>query len=413
MSASEFEGHEALIAQLQAGALDAPDHLHRRVLAGAPGKRRRLAAMSARRRFLVALPAAASLAVVAAVVHGAFVTPSHQTHHGSPALFANGAATGVPGGNGATGPKGPTGATGATGANGATGAAGPTGAEGPAGAIGPTAAGAPTAATGAAYSSDSLQAPSAHGSEKALGKQSALQSLVTIPKGRLIHATAYMNVTVADNRALTRATNNATEIVTGLGGFTQSSEINASRRDYGRAFLDLRVPLAHTEAAIAKLAKLGRVTSQSVSTKDLEQQFTKQTSEIGQLRRAIAIYKQALNSGTLSGSQRVEVQIRLANAEHLITGTRKSRSKTVKAGSTAEIKLNLATAAHHGAAVRPHKTGRLGRLLRNAGAFLGLEAVIVLYALIVAIPIAVLLALIWWFTRGRRQRDERRLLAST
>jgi hypothetical protein len=406
MSASEFEGHEELVAQLQAGELAAPDHLRRRVLAGAPGKRRRLAAMSARRRFLVALPAAASLAVVAAVVHGAFVAPSHQVRHGSPPLFPSGSAAGLPSSNGATGANGATGPMGPTGAAGATGAEGPTGAQGPAGAFGPT------AATGSAYSSDSLHAAPEHGG-KAVATLSDLPSVVTIPKGRLIHATAYMNVTVADDRALTSATNKATEIVTALGGFTQSSQIDASRRDYGRASLDLRVPLAHTEAAIAKLAKLGRVVSQSVSTKDLEQQFTKQTNEIGQLRRAIAIYKQALSSGTLSGSQRVEVQIRLANAEHLISGTRKARSKTVKSGSTAEITLNLATRAHHGAAAGPHKTGRVGRLLRNAGEFLGLEAVIVLYALIVAIPIAVLLALIWWFTRGRRQRDERRLLAST
>ena len=33
MSAFEFEGHEALVAQLRAGTLDAPDHLQRRVLA--------------------------------------------------------------------------------------------------------------------------------------------------------------------------------------------------------------------------------------------------------------------------------------------------------------------------------------------------------------------------------------------
>jgi cytochrome c biogenesis protein CcdA len=46
------------------------------------------------------------------------------------------------------------------------------------------------------------------------------------------------------------------------------------------------------------------------------------------------------------------------------------------------------------------------------GTFIGLEGLIVLYALIVAIPIVLLGALLWWITRGRRQRDERRLLAS-
>src|SRR3954471_14583231 len=82
MSAFEFEGHEALVAQLREGTLDAPGPLERRVLGGAPGRRRRLAAMSARRRFFVAVPVAASLAVGAAVVHGAFfgANPQHTPY---------------------------------------------------------------------------------------------------------------------------------------------------------------------------------------------------------------------------------------------------------------------------------------------------------------------------------------------
>ncbi len=406
MSASEFEGHEALIAQLQAGTLEAPDHLRRRVLAGAPARRRRLAAMSARQRLFVALPAAASLAVVAAFVHGAFVRGTTPPLHGASPVSL-GRFDGNPAG--ATGPKGPTGATGATGVQGPTGAEGPTGSLGPAGAQGPT------AATKSASGLDAIvtaRSADAHGIKDAPTTFGFSQAL-SIPKGRLIHATAYMSVAVNSTRALTRATNNATQIVTKLGGFTASSQIDASRQGYGRASLDLRVPLAHAEDAIGKLGRLGRVLSQSVSTKDLEQKFTKETNQIGQLQRAIAIYKQALNSGTLTGSQRVEVQIRLANAEHLISGTRKSRSKTVKSGTTAEINLNLSANGHHHAAAKSGKTGRFGQFLHNSGDFLGLEGIIVLYALMVIVPIALCLALIWWFTRGRRQRDERRLLAST
>src|SRR5437764_905239 len=120
MSGSEFEGHEALIAQMRAGTLDAPGHLHRRVLAGAPARRRRLAAMSARQRFYVALPVAASLAVGAAVVHGVFFSstsslrPAPSAPVFSPASHSQSAGRAL-------------GATGATGSNGATGARGPAG----------------------------------------------------------------------------------------------------------------------------------------------------------------------------------------------------------------------------------------------------------------------------------------------
>ena len=56
--------------------------------------------------------------------------------------------------------------------------------------------------------------------------------------------------------------------------------------------------------------------------------------------------------------------------------------------------------------------GRIGQMLHNVGQFLAVEGIVILYLLITAIPLILLGALIWWFTRGRRQRDERRLLAS-
>jgi Domain of unknown function (DUF4349) len=395
MSGSEFEGHEALIAQLRAGTLDAPDHLHRRVLASGQVKRRRWAEMSGRKRVLVVVPVAATLAVGAAVVHGAFFNSSSGTpkHEASAALRVNPKYS--PGLNGTTGANGKTGAIGPTGPNGATGPKGPTGANG---AFGTVAVGQP---------------PTNHRAALSALKQSVygLGDSLLIPKGRLIHATAYLSIAVANVNALTRATNNATKIVSDLGGYTQSSQINnASRTGSGSAFLDLRVPLAHTEDAIQKLGTLGRVVSQSLSTQDLEQQAKQQTNQIGQLRRAIVIYKQALESGTLTGSERIDVQVKLANAEHQITATRKAHGQTVKSGTTAEIRMSLST-KRNAVVAHPHKRGRLGRLLHNAAGFLGLEAIIVLYALIVAVPIALLVALIWWLMRERRRREER-LLAS-
>jgi hypothetical protein len=494
MSAFEFEGHEALIAQLRAGTLDAPGHLHRRVLEGAPGRKRRLAAMSARRRFFVAVPVAASLAIGAAVVHGAFFgANSRHTPYtlalgnlsagaadgGYPKLPPlRGAAAGPAGAHGLAGPtgaEGPTGPTGPTGATGATGANGPTGAKGPTGPLGPGGGTGATAGTGHLMSGDSVsnspyydahgryhsgrrsvqdsarygpaspsgppgpngsQGPTGALAHKALdfaatqksaaalppnleaalplldnaGNGGISPNALAIPTGRLVHAEANLVVSVPSHDALTQATNQATQIVTALGGYSQSVQYAASHQGYGRSFLDLRVPLGKAELAIQKLGQLGDLTSQSVSTQDLEQQFHQQTNQIDQLRRAITIYKQALQSATLTGPQRIEVQIRLSNALHALKGTRKSRSQTVLAGRTANIRLTLQTEAH--AAVGPHRTGRLGQMLHNVGATLAVEGIVVLYALIIGLPIILIAGLIWWFTRGRRKRDERELLAN-
>lgn len=399
MSAFEFEGHEALIAQLQAGTLEAPGHLHRRVL-GLRGEKRARVPMSRRRKLFLVVAVAATLAVGGALIHGAFSSGSNPREHAAAAPSPRLSPARATGANGATGLNGPTSPQGPTGAKGATGATGASGANGPAGAQG---------RNGSAALSGVVAAPTT--AHRALKQAFSEDNSVRIPTNRLTHVDANLQVAVATHAALTRATNKATDIVTRLGGYSQNVQYQASRSGYGRANLTLRVPLAKTQAAIEQLGTLGRLVYQQVSTQDLQQQVTKQTNTIGSLQRAISIYEQALQSGTLTGSQRVDVQVKLANAQHQLSSTRKSRSSAVKLGRTANIQLTLTTNQHAGA-VGPHKRGQLSRLLHDAGNFLALEGVIVIYALIVAGPIVLLLALLWWVTRGRRQREEKRLLAS-
>jgi len=136
-----------------------------------------------------------------------------------------------------------------------------------------------------------------------------------------------------------------------------------------------------------------------------------QTSAIGSLRRAIAVYENALRSTTLPASQRVIIQIRLNNARRAVTRLRHARNSTRALGATADISLLLTTNSH--AVVPAHHGGstRIGRLLGSAAHFLALEGIIVLYALIVVGPLLVLGGLAWWILRERRRREER-LLAS-
>jgi hypothetical protein len=398
MSAFEFEGHEALIAALREGTLDAPDHLHRRVLAGGSVKRRRWSDMSGRKRVFAVVAIAATLAVGAALVHAALSNPNSRQAlglslrpetHGS-ALIQRGP----------NGPPGATGASGTTGANGPTGMAGPAGAHGPAARYGPT------------YGLNQESAALSGAKQAPIQRSAAGSPALYIPKNRLVHATAYLSVVVPNHNALTTATNKATGIVTHLGGYAQSVRYSASNRGYGSAYLALHVPLGKTEEAIASLGALGRLVSQTISTQDLERQFTTQTNTISKLSREIAVYEQALASGTLSGQQRLNVQLKLANARHELEGTRTARAHTVKAGSNSSIYLNLTTKRHAAVVAGPHKRGRLSQMLHNAVGFLAVEAFVVFYVIIVALPLILLAGLIWWLTRGRRQRDEKRLLAS-
>jgi hypothetical protein len=239
----------------------------------------------------------------------------------------------------------------------------------------------------------------------------AKQALV-IPANRLTHATASLEVQVADHSALSRATNKATRIVASLGGYAQSVDYQSSGHRYGSAVLALRVPVGKAQTAIAKLENLGTLLSQQLSTRDLQQQLARQTNRIGSLRRAIAVYEQALQSGTLSASQRVEIQIKLANARHAITQLRKARSGTLASGATADISLTLTTKQR---AVMPvsQRKSRFDHMLGSAAGFLVVEGIVVLYALVVLSPVLVLGGLGWALVRERRRRDDRRLLAAS
>ncbi len=363
MSAADgFEGYDELVAELRANPPVAPESLRQRVLEGAPGAGRR--ASGKRRLVLVVVPVAAALAVGAALVHGVVSSGSHGAAVVGEAL---GPATTV-------------------------------------------------AAQGSAKSVHRTPArPRPNTNLSDAGVKAYLPThlnAVTIPKDRIVHADASLQVQVSSHSALSKATNEATQIVSSLGGYAQSVQYQSSRSGDGNAFLALRVPVGKAETAIGRLGALGRLVSQQVSTKDLQQQLTHRTNVIGSLRRAIAVYEQALKNGSLSAAERVELQIKLANARHSVTEQRKARSATVASGATADISLTLTTNKNGIVGPTHHGSGRFDRLLGSAAGFLALEGIVVLYALVVLSPILVLGGLGWWLVRERRRREETRLLAS-
>ena len=397
---NEMDGYETLVSALRANAPVAPESLRERVLEGAPAPRRR---RSRRQRlFFVAVPVAIVLAVGAALVHG-FVSSASRSDAaalaaGKPESHALSVGRNTSTGN-------------APGALKATGSGSVHTSERALGKQTPK-KGAADQAGATAYSAEatpaSTVASSAQFDEKAL---TPARDAVTIPKNRLVHAVATLQVQVKSRSQLSARTNEASQIVGSYDGYAQSVRYQNSRSGYGEAVLQLRVPVRKAQAAIAKLSTLGKLLSQEVSTQDLQTKLTQQNSGIGSLRRAITVYVQALDSGTLSATERVNIQIRLNNARHALAQLRHARTNTLASGATADISLLLTTRGQAVVVHHHHKSGRFDRFLGSAGGFLGLEGIIVLYALVVLSPIILLGALAWWILRERRRREER-LLAS-
>jgi len=383
---SEMDGYEALVSELRANPPVAPERLRQRVLEGAPASR---APRSRKRRLaLVVVPAAIVLAVGAALVHGFVSSGSKHQVTANAALRQN--------------PRlAPQTLKKAVGSGSADTAA-TFGREG-----------VPNSPQTYSPAHNSLQDQTgvvAGGSSVLAGPESSIKRSLTIPKNRLVHAVASLQVGVK-GKDLSAKTNEASQIAGSFGGYAQSVRYQHARNGYGNAVLELRVPVQNAQAAIAKLGGLGTLLSQQVATEDLQAKVTHQTNAIGSLRRAIAVYENALQSTTLSATERVAIQIKLNNARHALARLRHARNATRALGATASISLLLTTRNHAIVPAHHHGSTRIGRLLGSAAHFLALEGIIVLYALIVLAPFLLLGALAWWIVRERRRREDR-LLAS-
>ena len=215
---------------------------------------------------------------------------------------------------------------------------------------------------------------------------------------------------VPDVGRLSAATSAATRIATSLGGYAQSVVYRTPQSGGGASYIELRVPAQNVRAALAKLAALGSLVSQQVSVQDLQHDFAVESAQIAQLRRTVAALQTALRNPALPDAQRVLLQIKLAESKRALAQRLHARTGTVASGTTARISLVLSTEKSIVPVV--HHRGRLGRMLHSAVGFLGLEGTIVLYALIVAGPLALAVALVWGLARLRRRRDEQRLLTA-
>jgi hypothetical protein len=231
---------------------------------------------------------------------------------------------------------------------------------------------------------------------------SAKAQVVTGSAGRLQHTDASLELRVRNDDDLAKATTRATHVATSLGGYAQSVRYAS----HGSAVLDLRIPAENVQSAISRLSALGTLVSQKISTTDLQQRLKTQSSEIAQLRRRIAALQTALNDSSLPDAQRVLLQIKLAESKRALSQRLHARQGTVTAGTMAHVALQIGT--KKSIVAPPHKRGRIGRMLHSAVGFLALEGIIVLFALIVASPIALVAFLIWLW----RRRSVDRLLAA-
>jgi uncharacterized protein DUF4349 len=320
---------------LRAHAPHAPEHLRTRVLALQPALRRPRFAPP-RRLALVVVPAAAALAVLAAVINGAVHSGARQPQ---------------------------------------------------------------TALVTRTADSSKSKAFSSAGGAATQSRSGALRQAAapSVDSSRLTHTDASLQLRVDDTDALSEATTRATQIANSLGGYAKSVNFDTPAAGEGQAVIELRIPAQNVKTALARLAELGTIVSQQLSVTDLQDRFATESAQIAQLRRRVRALQTALRSPTLEEAQRVLLQIRLAETKRALAQRLHARTGTVKAAANATVSLVIGT--KQAVAPVPHERGRLGRMLHSAVGFLALEGIVVLYALIVISPFALAAFLLWLWRR--------------
>jgi hypothetical protein len=235
-------------------------------------------------------------------------------------------------------------------------------------------------------------------------KAAPTQSLAP-PIGRATRYAAQLTITVKNGNALSDATTRAQNIARDLDGYVVN--VSFASADSGNASLTLRVPTAQVQTALSRLAALGRVTGQQVQIDDLQATLDQLDRRVAVLRARIAHITALLADPTLTAVKRTDLESQRTDLQSALRSTHQNRASTAQEARFATIQLQLLTAAK---AIAPPPS-RASRILHQAGRILAWEGAAVLYVLVVAGPLALLVAALAFASRARRRGEETRLLA--
>src|SRR5581483_6850358 len=197
-----------------------------------------------------------------------------------------------------------------------------------------------------------------------------------------------LSLRIATAKDVSDAVKRAVQITTSLSGYAASVH-EQTHGKFASANLTLKVPRAHVQQAMSRLAQLGTITAEQVHVTDKTAGLNATGREIARLQKQLA----AARAASPPNPKQIA-----ALATH-IQRLQRSEAQTRLNAHYATIKLHLATPP---AAPRKHGHGPLHGVV-VALRWLGIGAV---YALAIGVPVAIVLALIWLAVRFIRRRRE-------
>lgn len=219
------------------------------------------------------------------------------------------------------------------------------------------------------------------------------------PVSRLQRQDVSMRLRVDD---LSRATQSAVRDTRRLGGYVASANYGTNEAR-GDSLLQLRVPVANTQKAIARFTGLGTILAQRISVVDLQ-------AGVDRINRRLAAQLKVIETLEAKSELTATERARLETARRTVRQLTRGRTSLEREGAYAKFSLQLTTQK---AAEKQEAPGRFDGFWGDAKNILGKEAIAVLYALVIVGPFAILAALALFAERTRRRRADHRLLEET
>jgi uncharacterized protein DUF4349 len=230
---------------------------------------------------------------------------------------------------------------------------------------------------------------------------------VPTSRGRTQDYYAALSLRVDDLDDLSTRTQQALRLTRRYGGYVVSTSYRNRRTGEGDATLELRLPIGRVQEALVAFSELGAILSQNVMIRDLQGEIDRYTRDIRRLRDRMATLRASLLDANLTAAERRRIEGQLAQARRRLAALEQQRRALARQGRFAKISLALTTQKP---AVKEEAPGRIERALDDAGSVLAKEVAFGLYALIVASPFLLLIALAIVGARAGRRRADQRLL---
>jgi Domain of unknown function (DUF4349) len=229
------------------------------------------------------------------------------------------------------------------------------------------------------------------------------------PSSRLQDYQAWMRLRVSGTRRLSQVTQRAISLTRGFGGYVTRSDVNLEGARRGTAEVDVHVPIARVQDAIARFSSLGVIVGQHVAVADLQAGYDSTERRSESLRHSLALIEVRLADPKVTPEQRLALLAQRERARHALVDANQAATELAARGAYARLDLSFATGAKV-APVVPQRPGRLEHAARQAGGLLETVVIGAIFVLILAGPVLLVVVLVGLALRTRRRRGERALL---